>query len=544
MGFGSTWTSLSRVSLFGMLISTACNSGADYALQLRPIVPQNQSPFSIGERLDLILEHADGQVERHTLGAPSGSPVLEELGILQGTSIRLEVLSSDQVTAVGRSRPIDLETGQREQPILLANLNELAWLEDHPDGLFLPSLVAMSKGRFLVFGGLAMNSAATQGRKGKAIFALDLGDPTDPVSLEEIGEMPEYPAGLNGENGKISARHGATAALLTHGPHAGKILVAGGTNRVMESQNITRTAFLFDPETGATESLSEDDQMVNSHYLQNTVMDGLGNIVVLGGWKQTNDGYVSIQNDFDFFDASTGRFDHSSKSRTLRGAGGFGMAAALGSVGVVHCGGAMLSQGDFWKALPHCSLITPSGELSDEIPNMPKALSHGAMIALSSTELLVVGGVNIADLLQIGSVRAASDAVLHYDHLTQKWTELDSLHLPRANAALGLLPDGRVLILGGRQTADLFAIQYTAQEDILSCVEIYDPEVGLNQPAMPASTLLAGCSADQVTSLLPTRAHSIVTAQDPDFGIVGLGGLNSSGSQTSVVYWPFNPQKN
>jgi hypothetical protein len=524
-----------------MLNSIACSGGADYALQLRPIVPQNQTPFSEGDRLDLILEHANGEVERHNLGNPSGSLVLEELGILQGTTIRLEVLAGDQITAVGRSQPIDLQTGQSEQPILLANLNDLAWLEDYPGGLYHANPVAIGNGRFLVFGGLSMNSASTGGRNGKQVLALDLADPTEPVSLEEIGEMPAYPAGINGENGSVSARHGASAALLTHGPHAGKVLVAGGTNRVMESQNITNSAFFFEPDTGAITVLSESDQMDRSHYLQETVMDASGNVVVLGGWKQGQDGFVYIQHAFDFFDASTGRFDQSTKNRTLRGAGAFGMAAVLGSTGVVHCGGARTSQGS-WNNLPHCSLITSSGELSDEIPDMPVSLSHGEMIALSSTELLVVGGLNIPDFLEIGVARAATDVVLHYDHLNQQWTELGGLHLPRANAALGLLPDGRVLILGGALKADLFTIQYTAQEDILSCVEIYDPEIGLNQPAKKASTLLEGCTSEQVTSLMPTRAHSITTAQDPDFGFVGFGGLNQDGSQTSVLYWPFAPQ--
>jgi hypothetical protein len=174
---------------------------------------------------------------------------------------------------------------------------------------------------------------------------------------------------------------------------------------------------------------------------------------------------------------------------------------------------------------------------------MPIALSHGEMIALSSTELLVVGGLSVPNLVEIGVAQDARDIVLHYDHKIQQWSELDGLHLARTNAALSMLPDGRVLVLGGRQKADLFALQSTAQEDILSCVEIYDTDIALNQPATPASTLLASCSSEQATSLLPTRAHSIVTAQDPDFGIVALGGINADGSLPSVLFWPFLPEE-
>ena len=541
MGLGSTGISLSQLALFGMLSTTACSGGADYTLQLRPLVPQNQSPFEGADRLDLILAHSNGEVERHALSATSGSALLEDLGPLEGTVLRLEVILSDQIVALGRTSALDLVTGQNERNILLAERDDLAWLEAHSEGLYLPSLVSIGNGRFLVFGGLSMNSSSALGRKGKKIFGIDLGDPTDPTTLEELGEMPEYPAGLHGDNGTVTARHGATAVLLQQGPHAGKVLVAGGTNRQLESQNITQSAFLYAPDSGAIQSLPETEQMTESHHLHNTVMDASGNVVVLGGWKQIEDGFVSIQHQFDFFDASAGRFDQSSKNRTLRGAGAFGMAAALGETGVVHCGGAMISQGDLWKTLPQCSLITASGELSDEIPDMPIALSHGEMIALSSTELLVVGGLSVPNLVEIGVAQDARDIVLHYDHKIQQWSELDGLHLARTNAALSLLPDGRVLVLGGRQKADLFAIQSTAQEDILSCVEIYDTDIALNQPATPASTLLASCSSEQATSLLPTRAHSIVTAQDPDFGIVALGGINADGSLPSVLFWPFLP---
>jgi hypothetical protein len=542
MSSGSTEYILSRLAVLGVLSAAACTSGADYELQLRPIVPQNQSPFEEIDSLHLVMEHADGQSERHILDSTTGSPSLSELGILDGTVVRLEALVGEAMVAVGRSGTFDLSTGQQEKNILFANLNDLGWLEDHMEGLFLPGIAALGNGRFLIAGGITMNSASNSGRRGKKIYELNLADPADPIVLEEVGEMPPYPAGIDGENGTTASRHGATTVLLTQGPHKGKVLVAGGTNTLFESQNVTNTAFLFDPESGVFESLSEEEQPNEHHYLHNTVMDASGNVVVLGGWDQTNDGFLTIQDNFDFFDASAGQFDQSSKNRTLRSAGAFGMAAALGTSGVVHCGGAMISQGDTWRTLAECSLITPSGELSDEIPDMPLTLSHGEMIAISSAELLVIGGVSVPDLVEIGPERAASNRVLHYDHTLQKWTTLESLKLNRANPALSLLPDGRVLILGGRQSADLFVYSATAQENILSCVEIYDPDIALNHPTETPSIMLEGCTSSQATSLLPTRAHSIATAQDPDFGIIAVGGLNSDGSQPSISYWPFKPE--
>jgi hypothetical protein len=539
---GSCHAILSRLTLFGVLCSPGCSSGgADYALQLRPVVAPNQSPFDGLDSIDLVLEHQDGSTTRHQLSGISGSPTLGDLGVLEGTRIRLEGISGSQVVATGRTGPISLSTGTQDQNILVANVDDLAWLATHSDGFFLPGLVSVGEGRFLVFGGLALNSPSGEGRRGKQVYALELADPSDPLSLEELGEMPTYAKGLDGEDGTTRSRHGHTAMLLSSGPHSGKVLVAGGTSKVFHSPDITATGFLYDPETGEVQELSESEQMTKAHYLHNTVVDALGNVVVLGGWGQTDAGFVTILHEFDFFSASTGQFDQSAKNRTLFGGGAYGMAAPLGNAGVVHCGGGMISQGNTWKAVSACSLITTSGEISSEIPDMPVALSHGSMLALSSSELLVFGGVQVPELRDIGAAVQASNVVLHYDNLSQIWTELDELQLSRANAAVELLPDGRVLILGGRQSADLFFYDLTLEDEVLACLEIYDPFVALNQPTKEASTLLSGCSASQSTNLLPTRAHSIVTAQDPDHGIVALGGLSSDGSQPSVSLWQFAP---
>jgi len=505
------------------------------------VVPQNQAPFENLDRLDIVLEHADGSVDRLSLSSTAGSPSLEKMGVLEGTSLRLDGVSSEKVISTGRTGPISLSTGSMDQNILVSNVDDLAWLEAHSDGMFLPGLVSVGDGRFLVFGGIALNSATNSGRKGKKIYALELADPSDPVSLEEIGEMPEYPAGIGGESGTTRARHGATTVLLSSGAHAGKVLVAGGTSKLFHSPDITDSAFLFDPVTGEIESLDAGAQMTKTHYLHNTAVDATGNVVVMGGWEQTDEGFVAPINHFDFFDASAGRFDHSAKNRTLRGAGAFGMAAALGNSGVVHCGGGMITQNSTWKAMQECTLITTSGEVSDEIPDMPLALAHGTMIALSSSELMVVGGVEVPDSVAIGTSITATDLVLHYDHLTQSWTVLDGLKLERANAALELLPDGRVLVLGGRESADLFRYELTNEDEVLACLEIYDPFVALSQPNADASTLLSGCSPSQSTNLLPTRAHSITTVQDSSHGIVSLGGLSDAGSQPSLSFWQFAP---
>ena len=353
--------------------------------------------------------------------------------------------------------------------------------------------------------------------------------------------MPSYTGDSEESSSEVTARHGASATLLSTGPYAGHVLVAGGAPRLYQSENITASAFLYDPDSGATVVLSSDEEMDTSHYLHQAVRDATGNVVILGGWEATDPDFIAMNNRFDFFDASSGEFNQKLSDRTLRGAGMYGMAAPLGTSGVVHCGGAIIRGGTEWDSRPECTLITTSGSVSDEIPDLPIALSHGSMIALSEFELLVVGGVSAPNQQAIADTVDSESAVIYYNHRTQKWRELDGLQLARANAGLGLLPDGRVLVVGGRQQVHLFDYGATNSGEILSCVEIYDPVVALNQPTRDASTIQNGCTLSQETSDLPTRLHSLVTAQDDAHGLLAAGGINADGTSPAVLHWRFAP---
>jgi len=529
---------LPRLALLGALSLTACGSGVNYDLHLHPITPKNQSPFEGLDRIDLILEHADGTNTRKSLGATSGSPNVSALEALDATSIRLDGIQSDKVVSTGRIGPLNLIKGAAEYNILVSSIDELAWLEALPINLFAHNLVPLGEGQFLLIGGLSINAFIGTGNEGKAIYRLDLSDPQDPPSFVQITDMPTYA----GSNGNLRARHGATAALLTKGPQAGKILVAGGTNKLLASQNITETAFFLDPESLETTPLDSNKTMESGHYLANTVVDSNGNVVILGGWDTANKGRISVNGTFEFFDVSSGQFERGARDRSLRGGGAFGMAAPLGDSGVVHCGGGFFSsQEDTWKMSGDCTLITTSGQVSDEIPSLPELASHGTMIALSSSELLLIGGLESSSVNDNSAVLEASNRVLHYDKLESTWTELDGLQLARANTTAEILPDGRVLILGGRSRANLYDYGTGSVEDVLACAEIYDPFVALNQPRASASTLLDGCSSSQTTSTLPTRAHSIVTAMDPEYGILTVGGLSTEGTQDGVSLWRWAP---
>ena len=536
----SSHTILSRLSAVGVL-SLLAGCGPDYDLSLQPLVPQNQTPFSNIDRIDVVLEHEDGSNQRFSLDSTQGSPSLDRMGILSGTRIRLDATRSSQVVASGRTGRLDLTTGDAAQNIYISEVNQMGWLEDHEHGLFGTSLVSLGEGRFLAFGGIDLKSTSSPGKKGKNIFELNLGEPSNPIAFEDLGEMPSYMGDHESSSSEVTARHGATATLLDSGPYAGYVLVAGGSPRLFQSEDITASAFLFHPDTGDTVVLGPDQEMDTGHYLHLAVRDATGNVVLLGGWEATDPDFIAMNNRFEFFDASAGEFDQKLSDRTLRGAGMYGMAAPLGTSGVVHCGGAIIRGGTAWDSRPECTLITTSGAVSDEIPDLPIPLSHGSMIAVSDFELLVFGGVSAPSEQLIASTVPAESVVIYYNHRTQKWRELDGLQLARANAGLGLLPDGRVLVAGGRQSVHLFDYGATDSDEVLACVELYDPSVALNQPTRDASTLQNGCTTSQETSDLPTRMHSLATAQDGVHGLLAAGGLNADGTSPAVMHWRFPP---
>ena len=157
-------TILPRLTAIGVL-SLLGGCGPDYDLSLKPLVPQNQSPFSGVDRIDIVLEHANGSNERFSLDSTQGSPSLNRMGLLDGTRIRLDATQNNQVIATGRTGRFDLESGEASQNIYVSKVNQMGWLEDHEHGLFGTSLVSMGEGRFLAFGGIDLKSPTNPGKK-------------------------------------------------------------------------------------------------------------------------------------------------------------------------------------------------------------------------------------------------------------------------------------------------------------------------------------------------------------------------------------------
>ncbi len=140
------------------------------------------------------------------------------------------------------------------------------------------------------------------------------------------------------------------------------------------------------------------------------------------------------------------------------------------------------------RALLHCS---PDGRLNvwqtdldqdsiDPVPTDPGSLpfpliDHQAIL-LPDGKVLVVGGRSTA--------RVALSTCHLYDPATNTWCQTGSLHRPRRKPLLTLLPDGKVLVAGG-----------VAREGVhlVSC-ELYDAELGRWSPTGNMDSTHAGAS--------------------------------------------------
>jgi hypothetical protein len=132
-------------------------------------------------------------------------------------------------------------------------------------------------------------------------------------------------------------------------------------------------------------------------------------------------------------------------------------------------------------------LVLASAELYD--PRTRRWSSAGSLTLpswghtatlLQNRKVLVVGGSQ-ADGYHVGS---SSSAEL-YDPQTNSWSAAASMRTPRSFHTATLLPDGRVLVVGGVKTSS------DVSGEVLASAELYDPRTDIWAPAPPLSTARA-----------------------------------------------------
>lgn len=509
-----------------LLALTACTDGggfgrrdvAKYDISLLVRYPKNQSPLESADRLELVLDHAEGDPDIYELSSVD-NPQLEGLGDLSDTRVLLRAFEGDALLAYGVTTPLTAHDEEIEQTLLVAEVDRMAWLESTGEGRGLGALVSDGLGSFYLFGGDAENPGDFDGETSPgfksdaqaSIWRLDIAPP-DALSFEPIEtEMPSFVGSGDGEEHDGRVSHSAT--LLTgNAKDSGLILVAGGAAMGNDWTSASYHAFLFDP---ATEELIDigDDPMRSARFAHQAVEHVSGDVFLIGGWTRAAEGSIVASDSWEVYKRDSQDFEIGQGSL---GGGPYAAASSLGSAGVLVCGGIDISAQGF-NSTSGCAVLQPSG--ASEVIDSPQGLSfsHHAMASLGSGKVLMAGGIRGSGLEQYEEASAIDEAWI-YDAASGSWSRTADMGIGRANHAMVPLPDGRVLVVGGSTSIDLMT-----GLDALACAEIFDPDKGDNGQF----EVLDSCTDDSNSASLPTPVYWPMLAIDEDYGVLVAGGFGA-----------------
>lgn len=261
-------------------------------------------------------------------------------------------------------------------------------------------------------------------------------------------------------------------------------------------------ATLYDPRTGSAEPVGP---LAPHRSMARLVALADGRALVLGG-RVDGEGfeYVDLQT-AAVFDPATGAFSATGPTAEVRR---FPATALLpdGRVLVVGGEGAVNDRDN--PAARSAEVFDPGTGTFAPTGNPSVARAGGAAITLADGRVLVAGGSSLDG--ENGFLPTAAAEI--YDPATGGFTSTGSMTTARADHALVRLPDGRVLVSGGRD-----------EDGELRTAELFDPSTG---------TFAA-------TGALTTERSSHAATALPDGRVLVTGGLNADGEpRTAEVYDP------
>ena len=215
----------------------------------------------------------------------------------------------------------------------------------------------------------------------------------------------------------------------------GKVLVAGGTTGTVELS----ASELYDPDTG---TWTTTGNLNTPRLAHSAILLPNGKVLVAGGFVDDGFGGFGTTNSAELYDPDTGTWSFTGNLNTPR----LAHSAILLPNGRVLVAGGCVDDGGATDSAelydPDTATWNATGSL-----NSP---GRGPAILLSSGKVLVVGG----------------DAAELYNPETETWSLTAGLNAPRRSHTATLLPEGRVLVAGGRSTS---------LAGTLNSSELYDP---------------------------------------------------------------------
>lgn len=247
--------------------------------------------------------------------------------------------------------------------------------------------------------------------------------------------------------GNLSVRRFSQSATLLPD---GKVLIAGGMERNGKYES---SAELYDPRTG---KFTATGNMGVAREGQAAILLRNGKVLLAGGSPGPDGNTASAE----LYDPANGTFHPTGK---MAGPRAHAAAVLLDNGKVLLIGGdgahedERLSSAELYD--PATGRFTATGSM-----HVPREM-HTAVL-LKDGRVLVVGGSS-AGSYPNSHIEASADI---YDPATGRFTMTGRMSVPRHKLAAALLPDGKVLVVGGSDNRD-WRGQYAS-------AELYDPATG------------------------------------------------------------------
>jgi N-acetylneuraminic acid mutarotase len=226
------------------------------------------------------------------------------------------------------------------------------------------------------------------------------------------------------------ARTEHTATLLQNG----KVLLAGGEN----GQGLLSSAELYDPATGTWTYTGSMNAMRFRHTA--TLLPN-GKVLVVGGIVIRSDGSSDVTASAKLYDPSTGAWTPTGSMNAARN----GHSATLLQDGKVLVAGGNNHDGwEGWNDLSSAEIYDPATGTWTPTGSMNAARSSHTATLLQNGKVLVAGGVV---MFSNGGWSAGYSAEI-YDPATGTWTPTGSMSGARSGHSATLLQDGKVLVAG------------------------------------------------------------------------------------------------
>jgi hypothetical protein len=280
--------------------------------------------------------------------------------------------------------------------------------------------VRLQDGRVLVVGGSDDNFPATdQFTPGELIATAEIFDPAT-GKFTPTGDL-------------ITPRNNLTATLLA----SGKVLVAGGWN-----ETPVETAETFDPATG---KFTETGPMTLARDFHEAVALSDGRVALLGGIRIL-DNINTPQRSVEIYDPTTNAFSPAGQMAEPRS---HFHAALLPDGRILAAGGSGPNPGGrFFSVSRSVEIYDPATGQSTITDQMPDTRFNHTAATLADGRVLVIGGQHSNDATD-PNIRLSSAVLI--DPVTGKVTPTGNMSTGRQNGpAASLLPDGRVLVIGGK----------------------------------------------------------------------------------------------